>query len=43
MGTAAFMLRDHQVWDYADDAGLLGRVRRVTYPYRRTVIGLPSF
>lgn len=30
-----FMLRDHEVYDYATDAEALGRAVRVTYPYRR--------
>ena len=34
----AFMLRDQQVWDYATDAELLGRVIRIAHPYRRTVL-----
>jgi len=34
----AFMLRDLQIWDYATDADLLGRVARILYPYRRRVL-----
>lgn len=34
----AFMLRDQQVWDYYTDADLLGRVTRISYPYRRTLL-----
>jgi hypothetical protein len=30
-----FMLRDHEVYDYATDAEAIGRAVRVTYPYRR--------
>jgi hypothetical protein len=37
-GRPAFMLRDQQVWDYATDADLLGRVARIAYPYRRTLL-----
>jgi hypothetical protein len=38
-GRPTFMLRDRQVWDYQDDAGLLARVTRVVYPFRRQVFG----
>jgi hypothetical protein len=31
-GRPAFMLRDQQVYDYAE---LIGRAVRLTYPYRR--------
>ncbi len=37
-GRPAFMLRDQQVWDYATDADLLGRVAQIAYPYRRTLL-----
>jgi TIR domain-containing protein len=37
-GRPAFMLRDQQVWDYSTDADLLGRVIRIVYPYRRTLL-----
>jgi hypothetical protein len=33
-----FMLRDQQVWDYVTNADLLGRVTRIAYPYRRTIL-----
>ena len=33
----AFMLRDQQVWDYADDADMFGRVVHVCHPYRRSM------
>lgn len=33
-----FMLRDQQVWDYAQDADLLGRVVRIVHPHRRTLL-----
>ena len=38
LGRPPFMLRDHQVWDYATPADLLGRVTRIAYPYRRTLL-----
>lgn len=34
----SFMLRDQQVWDYGSDADLLGRVARLTYPFRRSLV-----
>jgi hypothetical protein len=37
-GRPAFMLRDQQVWDYSTDSDLLGRVTRIAYPYRRTLL-----
>jgi hypothetical protein len=37
-GRPPFMLRDQQVWDYRSDAELLGRVIRVAYPHRRTLL-----
>jgi hypothetical protein len=37
-GRPPFMLRDQQVWDYSTNADLLGRVTRVAYPYRRTLL-----
>ena len=33
-----FMFRDQQVWHYADDVDLLGKVHRIVYPYRRRVL-----
>lgn len=33
-----FLLEDQRVWDYATPADLLGRVTRVAYPYRRTLL-----
>jgi hypothetical protein len=33
-----FMLRDKQVWNYGSDADLLGRVARLTYPFRRRLV-----
>jgi len=41
-GRPAFMLRDQQVWDYATDADLLGRVTQIVYPYRRTLLSRRS-
>jgi hypothetical protein len=38
LGRPAFMLRDQQVWDYGSEADLLGRVARISYPYRRTLL-----
>lgn len=38
-GRPTFMLRDHQVYDYATDAEALGRAIRVSYPYRRFLQG----
>jgi hypothetical protein len=38
LGRPPFMLRDQQVWDYATPADLLGRVTRIAYPYRRTLL-----
>jgi TIR domain len=37
-GRPAFILRDMQVWDYSTDSDFLGRVTRITYPYRRTLL-----
>ena len=37
-GRPTFMLRDRQVWDYENDADLLGRVTKIVYPYRRTFL-----
>lgn len=37
-GRPVFMLRDQQVWDYSTDADLLGRVVRIIYPYRRSLL-----
>lgn len=39
-GRPPFMLRDQQVWDYSTDADLLGRVTRIAYPYRRTLLAV---
>jgi hypothetical protein len=33
-----FMFRDQQVWHYANDIELLGRIHRIAYPYRRRVL-----
>lgn len=33
-----FMFRDQQVWHYADDIELFGRIHRIAYPYRRRVL-----
>jgi len=33
-----FMFRDQQVWHYADDVDLLGKIHRIVYPYRRRVL-----
>jgi hypothetical protein len=37
-GRPTFMLRDQQVWDYAEDAELIARAVRVSYPYRRLLL-----
>jgi hypothetical protein len=37
-GRPAFMLRDQHVWDYTGDHDLLGRVLRIAYPYRRSLL-----
>ncbi len=37
-GRPAFMLRDLQVWDYQETPDLLGRVLRIAYPYRRSLL-----
>jgi hypothetical protein len=37
-GRPVFMLRDQQVWDYSTDADFLGRVVRIIYPYRRSLL-----
>jgi hypothetical protein len=37
-GRPVFMLRDQQVWDYSTDADLLGRIVRIIYPYRRSLL-----
>ena len=37
-GAQPFLLDDQQVWDYATPADLLGRVTRIAYPYRRTLL-----
>lgn len=37
-GRPPFMLRDQQVWDYSTNADLLGRVTRIAYPCRRTLL-----
>jgi hypothetical protein len=42
-GRPAFMLRDQQVWDYASDSDLLGRVAQIVYPYRRTLLSPQRF
>jgi hypothetical protein len=39
-GRPIFMLRDQQVWDYSTEADLLGRIVRVIYPYRRSLLSL---
>jgi hypothetical protein len=41
-GRPVFMLRDQQVWDYSKDADLLGRVARIVYPHRRSLIDTGS-
>ncbi len=33
-----FMFRDQQVWHYADDVDLLGKIHSIVYPYRRRVL-----
>jgi hypothetical protein len=33
-----FMFRDQQVWYFEDDAGLVGAIHRIVYPFRRRVI-----
>jgi hypothetical protein len=33
-----FMFRHQQVWHYADDVDLLGKIHRIVYPYRRRVL-----
>jgi len=37
-----FMFRDRQVWFYADEVAILGRIRRIVRPYRRRVIEFGS-
>jgi hypothetical protein len=33
-----FMFRDQQTWYYANEAGMIGRIHQIAYPYRRRVL-----